>query len=775
MRCDGRPQMRVCAYGRHCWRAARLGRTWPRYRRAVTAMQCRRSVACGLAVLAVVLALAALTFLLSQTHGACAEGTFPCGNSSICLPQRFICNGHIDCPNGEDESKYTCTDVHGSNFNQDIVINRNYSQAFNDCQLESLPRGCLCRDKTWVFCRELGLTHVPQDISTNVTRLILSNNSITLSQDSFKKYHNLELIHLGWNQISDIPNGMFKGQRTLRRLFLSKNSLTELRPGVLQDLPHLSWLVLQDNCISDIDLDTFQYLNLTWLDMTRNNLTLKGKIFPDLPELKQLILEDNTIETIGEFTLANLKALQALDLTKNRIRYIHPKAFANLWNLEELELSGNQLVSLSSSVFYNLTFLMKLSLSNNPFRLLPTQLFRRLENLRSLGLVDTDIQNIDVELFAHCPKLEFLYFSKFYYCTYAPAVRICRPNTDGVSSLKHLLVKPALRVTVWVVAAVTCAGNALVLWGRFSSRDENRVHSLVIRNLADLLMGVYLLVIGTQDCQFRDRYHKEAHSWMTSWKCTVVGMVAMTSSEVSVLILVFLSMERFLLIAVPFGGHQNMSMRTTCLSLAVIWFIGVCLAAVPVMYWINSTRFYGTNGMCFPLHIDDPFLLGWEYSAFIFLGVNFSSLLLIAVLYAWMFVSIWRTRHATPISSVGDFEFVIRFFFIVLTDAGCWAPIFALKLVALSRVHIPADLYAWVVVFILPVNSAVNPLLYTFTTPKYRGQLCQLGCQAHSLATKRHSSADTELSRSSTNRNAVDRRADNGLYAMLPARDPAHT
>ena len=67
------------------------------------------------------------------------------------------------------------------------------------------------------------------------------------------------------------------------------------------------------------------------------------------------------------------------------------------------------------------------------------------------------------------------------------------------------------------------------------------------------------------------------------------------------------------------------------------------------------------------------------------------SLMLIAILYTWMFVSIWKTRHATPISSVGDFEIVIRFFFIVLTDAGCWAPIIALKLVALSRVHIPGD------------------------------------------------------------------------------------
>lgn len=31
-----------------------------------------------------------------------------------------------------------------------------------------------------------------------------------------------------------------------------------------------------------------------------------------------------------------------------------------------------------------------------------------------------------------------------------------------------------------------------------------------------------------------------------------------------------------------------------------------------------------------------------------------------------------------------------------------------------------ADAYSWVSVFVIPVNSAFNPLLYTLTTPKYR-------------------------------------------------------
>ncbi|PSN36632.1 hypothetical protein C0J52_24976, partial [Blattella germanica] len=61
----------------------------------------------------------------------------------------------------------------------------------------------------------------------------------------------------------------------------------------------------------------------------------------------------------------------------------------------------------------------------------------------------------------------------------------------------------------------------------------------------------------------------------------------------------------------------------------------------------------------------------------------------------------------------------------------------------------PADLYGWVVVFILPVNSAVNPILYTFTTSKFREQIFKCGWHQgshRSLVTRRQSTAGSLIS-----------------------------
>ena len=86
------------------------------------------------------------------------------------------------------------------------------------------------------------------------------------------------------------------------------------------------------------------------------------------------------------------------------------------------------------------------------------------------------------------------------------------------------------------------------------------------------------------------------------------------------------------------------------------------------------------------------------------------SVLVIVGVYTALFLSIRRTRTATPLAP-NEIEIAVRFFFIVFTDCLCWMPTILLKIMALSNVYIPSNLHAWLVVFILPVNSAINPLL----------------------------------------------------------------
>lgn len=50
-------------------------------------------------------------------------------------------------------------------------------------------------------------------------------------------------------------------------------------------------------------------------------------------------------------------------------------------------------------------------------------------------------------------------------------------------------------------------------------------------------------------------------------------------------------------------------------------------------------------------------------------------------------------------------------------------PIIVLKLLAFYDIEVSGDVSAWLIIFVLPLNSAINPLLFTYTTPKYRDQI----------------------------------------------------
>lgn len=63
-----------------------------------------------------------------------------------------------------------------------------------------------------------------------------------------------------------------------------------------------------------------------------------------------------------------------------------------------------------------------------------------------------------------------------------------------------------------------------------------------------------------------------------------------------------------------------------------------------------------------------------------------------SVLYSLMFISVRKTRHAAHISA-GDFDFAVRFFFIVLANILCWLPIIILKLAALGKYHVSSTVY----------------------------------------------------------------------------------
>nr|XP_020476064.1 relaxin receptor 2 [Monopterus albus] len=684
----------------------------------------------------------------------CPLGHFPCGNLSECLPQALQCNGHKDCPNGADE--WRCGDNIGwADLFGPILQNGSSVKQYlpNDCYLQEYPKSCKCI-QTDVECVAVNLQDVPR-LSPNVTWLSLRSNEIRVLPDFvFSEYFALQRLFLQNNSLQFISKHAFSGLYSLKRLFLSENQISSLSPGVFRDLHQLEWLVLDHNPLNILSQDTFIGLqSLMYLSMVNTSL----QQFPHpsfcqhMPSLHWLDLEGNKIQTLNYSILKTCSKLEVLLLMDNKIRRVPENTFQSLWKLAELNLSSNRIRELPKNTFKSLSkSLLKLNISHNPLLHIHPSHFNHLTHLQSLALEGIEIPDIQTKMFLAMVNLSHIYFKKFQYCSYAPHVRSCKPNTDGISSFEDLLANIVLRVSVWVIAFITCFGNLLVIGMRSVIRAENNLHAACIKVLccADCLMGVYLFFVGVFDVKFRSQYNRHALLWMESVECRTIGFLAMLSSEVSVLLLTYLTLEKFLVIVFPFSNLRPGKLQTGVV-LASIWLLGFIIAAVPLMNEDVFGNYYGRNGVCFPLHSDKqekPTAKG--YSTGIFLGLKKMAILVIIFSYSSMFCSIYKTGiNATELRGRlhKDVAVANRFFFIVFSDALCWIPIFIVKILSLLEVEIPGTISSWVVIFILPINSALNPILYTLTTSFFREQVELLLCrwQKRHIVKKDHKSLPT--------------------------------
>ena len=53
---------------------------------------------------------------------------------------------------------------------------------------------------------------------------------------------------------------------------------------------------------------------------------------------------------------------------------------------------------------------------------------------------------------------------------------------------------------------------------------------------------------------------------------------------------------------------------------------------------------------------------------------------------------------------------------VVVTDFLCWSPLGILGILAANGIRIPGEVNVAMAIFVLPLNSALNPFLYTINT-----------------------------------------------------------
>ncbi|RUS77959.1 hypothetical protein EGW08_014268, partial [Elysia chlorotica] len=191
---------------------------------------------------------------------------------------------------------------------------------------------------------------------------------------------------------------------------------------------------------------------------------------------------------------------------------------------------------------------------------------------------------------------------------------------------------------IWVQGLVALCGNLVVVVWRCRDLQGRKVHSLLITNLAvgDFLMGVYLIIIAGTDWYYRGVYMLHEQAWRGSHLCHLAGFVSTFSSELSVLTLTIITLDRLICIIFPLR-FARLSVRNAVRVICAVWLIVFLISVVPLSGMDYFQNFYGRSGVCLALHVTPAQPPGWEYSVGVFLVLNLLSFLIIAFSYIWMF------------------------------------------------------------------------------------------------------------------------------------------
>ena len=166
-----------------------------------------------------------------------------------------------------------------------------------------------------------------------------------------------------------------------------------------------------------------------------------------------------------------------------------------------------------------------------------------------------------------------------------------------------------LQTCIWILGILAFLGNLFVIIWRALDKEENRVQSFLLTNLAvaDLLMGVYLLTIAIMDLRWQGEYFMHDIEWRSGMGCRIAGVLSMLSSEVSVLILTIITMDRLICIVFPFKFNR-LTYRAAVFACIGVWAFGVVISVIPItgisyFYGDESAGnfgFYSRSAVCLP-------------------------------------------------------------------------------------------------------------------------------------------------------------------------------
>ncbi len=239
---------------------------------------------------------------------------------------------------------------------------------------------------------------------------------------------------------------------------------------------------------------------------------------------------------------------------------------------------------------------------------------------------------------------------------------------------------------------------------------------VICLNGYDILFGVYLCIIWISSFVHKNFFILKEEWWRGHIVCFTAFALVLMFSITSPVFLLLLPLMRLRVISKP------MSTSFKHAPFVGKWLSFICTLALSLAFILTL--------LCYLLHTSLPFNLCLPFidptNSLILLKVLVALItilqlvcsVLIAIIYFLLVKEKDKTQMHIPSSTStrSDKGMIVQLIVVTLSNIVCWFPSGIIYVISAFQDRYPIDMVIWVTVSVLPINSIVNPIVFTATT-----------------------------------------------------------
>ncbi|KAL6096897.1 uncharacterized protein ACO6RY_06110 [Pungitius sinensis] len=295
---------------------------------------------------------------------------------------------------------------------------------------------------------------------------------------------------------------------------------------------------------------------------------------------------------------------------------------------------------------------------------------------------------------------------------------------------------------VLVIGTVGVTGNALVMYAFFCNKKLRTPPNLFIMNLA---VSDFLMAITQSPIFFVNSLYK---GWIFGETgCKIYAFCGALFGITSMINLLAISLDRYIVITKPLQAIQWTSRRRTCLSIALVWLYSLAWSLAPLLGWSSYIPEGLMTSCTWDYVTSTP--ANKSYTLMLCCFVFFIPLGIISYCYLCMFLAIrqasrdveklgYQVRKSTLIQQQSiktEWKLAKIAFVVIIVFVLSWSPYACVTLIAWAGYASILSPYSKAVPAVIAKASAIyNPFIYAIIHSKYRDTMAEHVPCLHFLA-----------------------------------------